>query len=162
VHSHFNDTTALEAAMFSLMGVGSVVMTGAALVLAIALVRAPRGELTPAFRLSVVLGLVLTFVLGTGAGIVIAQHGGHWVSALPTDAGGMPVFGWTREGGDLRVGHFFGLHAMQILPLLGLVAGSERTGGRAIVWLGSAAFAMLAIATTVQALAGRPFLGFVG
>ncbi len=161
VPSHFSDRSALEAMAYQAMGMGAVLMTSLALVLGIALARTHRADLAPALRWSVVLGLVLTFVLGTGAGIAIAANNGHWVAAAATDAGGLPVFGWTRQGGDLRVGHFFGIHAMQILPLLGLaVSGSRR--GTALVWLGAAAFTALTVATTLQALAGIPFLGFIG
>ena len=87
--------------------------------------RSGRQGLSPAFRRSVVAGLVLTFALGAGAGIVIAVNGGHWVGGVHSDAGGPPIFGWARDGGDLRVGHFFGIHAMQALPLF----AARRAGG---------------------------------
>jgi hypothetical protein len=163
VPSHFNDSTAWEAVAYGIMGVGAVALTAASLVLGLAIWR--RGAaLPPAFRLAVVLGLVLTFALGMGTGMVTSANGGHWVGGTLSDAGGLPVFGWSRTGGDLRVAHFFGMHAMHVLPVLGWIAALAISGRNAsrIVWSASAVYAALTLAILAQALAGRPFLPWIG
>lgn len=162
VGSHFNESTPIEGLMFTLMGVAALVFTTFAAALGIAIARHPRADLAPAFRLSVVLGLILTTVLGMTAGIVISINGGHWVAAPPTDAGGLPIFGWTRQGGDLRVAHFFGLHAMQILPIAGALIVRRRPQAVGLVWIAACALVALTVFTLWQAMAGRAFLPFVG
>jgi hypothetical protein len=53
----------------------------------------------------------------------------------------------TRAGGDLRVAHFFGIHAEQAIPLLAWsVAWLKRRGRWAAIVAGSAAYAVLAVA----------------
>jgi hypothetical protein len=81
--------------------------------------------------------------------------GAHTVGA-PDGGPGIPGTGWSREHGDLRVPHFFGLHAMQFLPLLAWLWKPNRP--RAIIAAG-AAYAAFFLMALVQALAGRPFLG---
>ena len=162
VASHFNTATPVEGFLFTAMGLAAVVFTSLPLALAVGVARAPAGGLAPAYRLAVILGLVLTTILGVTTGIAIAENGGHWVAAPRTDAGGLPVFGWTRAGGDLRVAHFFAIHAMQILPVAGWLVARRFPRATGAVWLMAAAFAALTAATLAEALAGRPFLGFLG
>jgi hypothetical protein len=162
VGSHFNEATPVEGIVFTLMGVAALVFTAFAAVLGVAIARRPRSDLSPAFRLAVVLGLILTTVLGGAAGIAIAVNGGHWVGAAPTDAGGLPIFGWTREGGDLRVAHFFGLHALQILPVAGWLVARRRPKATGPIWAIAIAFTAFTAWTLIEAFAGRPFLPILG
>jgi hypothetical protein len=82
---------------------------------------------------------------------------GHLVG----DAGGatVPLMGWSREAGDLRVAHFFATHAMHFVPALALVSAVVFGGARRLpVWLLALGYAGFTIFTLDQALAGRPFL----
>ena len=160
--SHYNRTSNFYAAMYTLMGVGAVILTTASLALAVLIARSPAYALPRAIKHAVVLGLVLTFVLGTGFGSYLgAQRAGHWVGGALTDAGGLPLFNWSRSGGDLRVAHFFGIHAMHFVPAIAALAAAARLPFAkhvASAWLLAAAFSALTVWTFVQAASGQPFL----
>ena len=160
--SHYNRTSTFYASMYTLMGVGAVILTTASLALAVLIARSPAYALPRAIKHAVVLGLALTFVLGTGFGSYLgAQRAGHWVGGALTDAGGLPLFNWSRSGGDLRVAHFFGIHAMHFVPAIAALAAAARLPGAkgiASAWLTAAMFSALTVWTFVQAAQGKPFL----
>lgn len=155
--SHFNTSTPLTSLMYSLMGAGAMTLTAVSPWLAVEIARVRPAWREDPVLLAVVVGLVLTFVLGAGAGGYLGAQTSHWVDAPATDAGGLAVLDWTRAGGDLRVAHFFGMHVMQALPLFALcVRRLPRpgllVGSFAVLW---SAFTVLVF---VQAVQGRPFL----
>ena len=109
----------------------------------------------PALGWALRLGLILT-VLGASTGGLMtrptaaqianarATHqmplsGAHTVGA-PDGGPGLPLTGWSTRHGDVRVPHFIGLHAWQVLPLFVLLVlrrGSDRT--RTALAIGAAA-----------------------
>lgn len=161
--SHYNIGTPVDAALYSAMGLGAVMLTAAAPVIAWGIARKDATPLAPALRWSIVLGLCLTFILGVGDGAVMsASRSGHFVGSVPAGHQTLPILGWSLAIGDLRVAHFLGLHALHVIPAFGLLIWSVTKTQRAgIVAVGafSAAYALVAVAAFAAALNGRPLLG---
>jgi hypothetical protein len=156
--SHFNRDTAFHATMFSLMGVGAVALVTMCLWMGVAVLRKHRLE-SP-YALAVGMGLVLTFALGGASGSYLGEHANHWVGGTASDANGLWLLRWSRDGGDLRVAHFFGMHVMQVLPAIAamLPAAWSRRRMIAVVCGVAAAYAAVTAAVFVQAVAGQPFI----
>jgi hypothetical protein len=129
--SHFNVSTTLDAMLFFVMGGAIVLQTLVSVAVAVALWRQPFTDrpLGWALRLGMTLTIVGAFTgplmtRPTAAQLADARARGHMMiagahSVGGTDGGpGVPVTGWSREYGDLRVPHFIGLHAIQALALI--------------------------------------------
>ena len=86
---------------------------------------------------------------------------GHAVG-VPDGGPGLPLVGWSTTGGDLRIAHFVGMHALQGLPLLAaaLVAIRRFAEGTRVrlVRIAAAAWAGLVVLLTWQALRAQPLL----
>ena len=150
--SHYNVGDAFHGLMYTLMGIGALVLTASQPLLAWQIHRHADASLAPAYRSAVVLGLVFAFVFGAGAGIPL--------SALPpAPAPGLPILGWSMVAGDLRPAHFLGIHAAQLLPLAGAAIVAARVANpRNGVRIAATGYALLWLALMVQAFMGVPLL----
>jgi hypothetical protein len=111
-------------------------------------------------------GLLVSLLGMAEAGLMIANRGwndggGHTVGA-PDGGPGLPITDWSLLHGDLRVGHFVGLHALQALPILAWLLATrtgldERTRAR-LLHVAAVAYAGLMVVLTWQALRGQPLL----
>ena len=123
VASHFNVATGLDAVIFSVMG--GMIGFNALLILATLILFCFRVEdLPPTYLWGIRLGFAI-FLLACAEGALMVVHGGHTVGAA--DGGpGLPLVNWSTQHGDLRIAHFAGVHALQILPLAGYWIGQSR------------------------------------
>ncbi|MET3769494.1 heme exporter protein D [Marisediminicola sp. UYEF4] len=123
--SHFNVSTPLATAMWSVMAVSISVLWVATFVACILLFRTSLGDRarTIAIRggaLISLVGLGLGYLMTSPTAAQLADFGGiagaHAVGVA--DGGpGLPVLGWSTVAGDLRIPHFIGMHALQAIPL---------------------------------------------
>jgi len=155
--SHFNDSDTLHSVLYGAMGAVATVLTATSLVLAREHRRHADRRLPAAYRMAVWLGLGVTGLLGIATGFAIGNNQSHSVGG-PMQGGGLPLFGWSWEVGDLRVAHFLAIHAEQLLPLAAVLLlrlwPRQAQGG--VVALGVVYVAIVALAL-LQALAGLPF-----
>jgi hypothetical protein len=166
--SHYNISTPFNSAVFVTMGATLPAIYGAAVVTAALLTR-QRG--LPAVLRSGIRGGLLVCLLGMAQGSLMLGNsenagagmiGAHTVGGA--DGGpGLPLTGWSTEHGDLRVAHFVGLHALQLLPLLAWLL--QRYAGRLgvlaqvrLIQLSTAASIGVVGLLTWQAQRGLPLL----
>ncbi|WP_372622896.1 hypothetical protein [Falsiroseomonas sp.] len=148
--SHFADD-AVGSVMYGLMGLAALGLVAFAALLGLLVLLRPDPAQPRPWRLAVGLGLVIGGVLGGVTGVSISALGTPHIGGAASDAGNLAPFFWSRDGGDLRVAHFLGIHAMQALPALALLGA-----GAGMVWLGAAGWTTLALGAYALALAGVP------
>jgi hypothetical protein len=147
---HFNESTSLDSLLWQIMSIGNSLMLLGYIVL---MVMAWRGVKTnPVLAWGIKLSFAVTLLSlfqgflmpfpnalqqqALDAGQTLSMIGAHTVgsSSLTPDIGsGLPLLGWSTVHGDLRIGHFIGLHALQLLPLLALWLSRRRAS-----WLSEA------------------------
>jgi hypothetical protein len=168
-NSHFNNTTPLNEMLFSVMAAAIMVLFVAHLLIGVvALVQRIADR---AARYAVLLGIgvsllgmlaAIPMVIGTEEQAARGISGAHAVG-VPDGGPGLPVTGWSTTGGDLRIGHFVGLHALQALPVLAFLLArfgrrlDRATQARLLLVAGSS-YAILVVLLSWQALRGQPLL----
>ena len=157
--SHFNVGSAFNAAVFSLMGLMIVVNTVLVLVVLFLFFRSTE-PLAPAYLWGIRLGIVI-FVAAGFQGFAMTSQLAHTVGA-PDGGPGLPFLSGSTRSGDLRVAHSLGLHALQVLPLVGFAfsrrTASERTHQVAYTVAFAAVYAAAFALLFWQAMLGRPLL----
>jgi hypothetical protein len=169
--SHFNMATPWDAGAFIVMGVSIATLWLSMATMTYALW---RQQVTPSsWALALRLGLLLSLIGAAGGGFMLRQSpgekratepkrfGAHTVGA-PDGGPGLPIANWSTQHGDLRIPHFLGLHALQVLPLVGWwllqrkrLTELQRTR---LAWLAGGTYIALFTLLSWQALRGQALL----
>jgi len=170
--SHFNVSTPFATALWGVMAVSITILYVATFVTTVMLfwMPLPTVSLTVAVRTGAAIALVglgLAFLMTGPTAQQLDDYqgivGAHTVGSA--DGGpGLPLLGWSTVAGDLRIPHFVGMHALQLLPLFAIVLGAlagrirlladDRVRTRLVV-VAAAAFAATLAVLTAQALIGQ-------
>ena len=176
--SHFNVSTPLNLALFTTMGAAILLQTMASGAVAVTLWRQRFSDRTIGWALR--LGMTLTIagamtgplmtrpteaqLAAARAGEQMTTAGAHTVGG-PDGGPGVPLTGWSREHGDVRVPHFVGLHAVQALPLIAIGLRRwrrpEAVRVKAMV-AASASYGSLFLLLLWEALRGRSVTAMAG
>lgn len=177
--SHFNYETPFDALVYQIMGgfILSVMILNLILAIWLIIQRLPDRVFAWGLRWGVLLafvGMVVPIFMTGGptpsqlermqAGEKVSMIGAHSVGV--EDGGpGLPLLGWSTEGGDLRIPHFVGLHGMQLLPILGWLLTRPALRRRLpesqrlyLLWLGALSYLLLTVLLTWQALRGQSII----
>jgi hypothetical protein len=157
--SHFNVSTPLDAGIFSIMG-GVIALNTVLVFVLLIFFFTGRYDLPRPYLWSIRSGLLI-FLAASAIGGVMLAHGSHSVGVK--DGGpGLPFVNWSTKGGDLRVAHFLGLHALQVLPIIGFLISRHRSwtlGEKtACVLVLSGAYALFIALLFFLAIHGSPIL----
>ena len=173
--SHFNVATPFDAFMWSLMAIAILVLFMANLAIVVLLLT--QRFKNPVLALALRLGMIIT-IIGLGQGYLMtsptAQQMANWqagesISIIGAhsvgveDGGpGLPFLNWSTEGGDLRIGHFIGMHALQVIPFFALLIMRRRrlseTQKLNLVWIASAVYLSITALVTWQALRAQSII----
>jgi len=114
--SHFNLSTPLYAILFQLMGLATAIVTLYTAYIWVLFFKNDFPNLSMAYVWGIRLGIII-FVIFSLEG---AFMGGRMAHSVWGEDGniGIPLLNWNKKYGDLRIPHFIGMHALQVLPLL--------------------------------------------
>jgi hypothetical protein len=150
--SHFNVSNGFNGIVFGIMGIAILTFTIATAVICFLYFRQHSFSLTPQMVWSYRLGLLFFLIFSIEGGVMISLMR-HTID-LKDGGEGLPLLNWSVYGGDLRVAHFFGMHSLQLIPLVGYFICS----GKRQVFLFSGLFFLWVIVLFIQAMKGKPFI----
>jgi hypothetical protein len=156
--SHYNITSVLNASLFSTMGTFIAINTLVNFYTVIIFFIKGKTTLT-GHHLAAWRGGLVLFFLGSISGGLMISNMAHTFGS--TDGGvGLPFTNWSTQAGDMRAAHFFTLHGLQAIPLLGSWLATKFTKPVLTVVVFIFLYSAVCLFMHFLALSGRPLISF--
>jgi len=150
--SHYNIDTPLDRIIFALMGLSiTAILIHTLFITCLFFIQqqfSVGDEIILAIKLSLI--IMVIFML---EGYIMVNISKHTIGAEDFTKG-IPALNWSKNYGDLRVAHFFGMHALQIIPFLTFVLANTKRD----VYVISVLYFVFVTFTFVQAWQGKPLI----
>ncbi|OXG07073.1 hypothetical protein [Flavobacterium araucananum] len=150
--SHYNIDTPLDRIIFALMGLSLLIILIHTLFIITLFFSQKHFSTSDEMILAIKLSLLIMVVFML-EGYAMISFFKHTIGAEDSTEG-IPILNWSKNYGDLRVAHFLGIHALQIIPFLTFVLANTKKE----VYLISGLYFIFVTLTLAQALQGKPFI----
>ena len=150
--SHYNMSSSFYATMYSLMAIAATLVTIYTIYVGYLFFKHTFPTLPNYYVWAIRLAIIL-FVIFSFEGFAMGSRLNHSVGAL-NDNSNWFILGWSKTVGDLRVSHFIGMHALQIIPIFSFyfLKSTKWT------FILSMVYGFLALLTLIQAFKGKPLI----
>jgi hypothetical protein len=152
--SHYNGSTPVYKFLAIFMGVAAALVTLFTAYIGVLFLNAPLPNLPQYYVLSIRMGIFL-FVFFAFQGATMGARSTHTIGGAEGGPA-LPVLNWSTRHGDLRIAHFIGMHALQVLPLLSWYVFKNYT----LTLIAGLLYALLAAFCLLRALKGKPTVRF--
>jgi len=152
--SHFNNKSIFDGIVFSIMGI-AITLNTLLCAYILFLFFTNDVKITESYLWGIRFGLLI-FILASLEGFVMVKRRSNTISKqnkLNDGSKGLPFLNWSREGGDLRIAHFIGIHALQVLPIAGAFIRNLP-----VIIIISILYFIISALLFLQAIKGRVFM----
>jgi hypothetical protein len=153
--SHYNISSALNASIFSMMGV-FISINSLLIFYTWILFFTEKITLDKATLFAWRAGLFLMLVGGAAGGMMIGNMA-HTVGA-PDGGAGLPFLNWSTTAGDLRTAHFLTLHGLQAIPLFNFYVANKTSKPWVFTFLFFTIYSVICIYLHLHAIGGNPLV----